>query len=101
MLFSPAAQLAPMRARWAALLCVAAGLTGVLAFPRFGWWPLAFLSVALFSIAVHGRRARTAGWLGFIYGAAFFCPLLHWTGIYVGPVPWLILAFAEAGFFAA
>ena len=35
-----------------------------------------------------------------VYGAAFFGPLLHWTGVYVGPAPWLILAAAEAGFFA-
>jgi apolipoprotein N-acyltransferase len=89
-----------MRARWAALLCVIAGIVGVLAFPRTGIWPLACVSVALFSIAVHGRRSRTAAWMGLLYGAAFFGPLLHWTGIYVGPVPWLILAAAEAGYFA-
>ena len=92
---------APVRARWAALISVGAGLAGLLAFPRFGIWPLAFVSVASFSVAVHGRRARTAAWLGFVYGAAFFGPLLHWTGVYVGPVPWLLLAAAEAAFFAA
>jgi apolipoprotein N-acyltransferase len=101
MLLSSAPQQAPFRARWAALVSLGAGLLGVLAFPRFGVWPLAFLSVALFSIAVQGRRSRAAAWIGFVYGIAFFCPLLSWTGIYVGPVPWLILAFAEAGFFAA
>ncbi len=93
--------IAPVRARWAALIAVGAGLLGVLAFPRFGIWPLAFASVAAFSVAVHGRRARTGAWLGFVYGAAFFGPLLHWTGIYVGPIPWLLLTAAEAAFFAA
>jgi apolipoprotein N-acyltransferase len=72
----------------------------MLAFPRFGIWPLAFLSVALLSIAVDGRRARTGAWLGYLYGLAFLLPLLHWTGIYVGSVPWLILCAAEAVFFA-
>ena len=90
----------PVGTRWAALIAVGAGLLGVLAFPRFGVWPLAFGSVASFSVAVHGRRARQAGWLGFVYGAAFFGPLLHWTGVYVGAVPWLILAAAQAGYFA-
>jgi apolipoprotein N-acyltransferase len=85
---------------WAALAAVAGGLVGVLAFPRFGFWPAAFVSVALLSVAVDGRRMRTAGWLGYLYGAAFMLPLLHWTGIYVGPVPWLLLALAEAVFFA-
>src|SRR4051812_39122721 len=86
--------------RWAALVAVGGGVTGVLAFPRFGIWPAAFVSVALLSVAVDGRRARTGAWLGYLYGAAFLLPLLHWTGIYVGPVPWLILALAFAGFFA-
>ena len=91
---------APFRARWAALVAVAAGLLGVLAFPRFGVWPVAVISVAGLSVAVHGRRCRTAAWLGLLYGVAFFVPLLSWTGIYVGPAPWLILAGAEAGYYA-
>ncbi len=86
--------------RWAALGALGAGLAGVLAFPRFGLWPVAFLSVAALSVAVDGRRSRTGAWLGYVYGAAFMVPLLSWTGIYVGPAPWLILALAFAAFFA-
>ncbi|WP_375476063.1 apolipoprotein N-acyltransferase [uncultured Jatrophihabitans sp.] len=86
--------------RWAAVAAIGGGLFGVLAFPRFGWWPMAAVSVAALSLAVDGRRARTAAWLGFLYGAAFLVPLLSWTGIYVGPAPWLILAVAFATFFA-
>lgn len=85
---------------WAAIGAVAGGLVGVLAFPRFGVWPLAFVSVALLSVAVRGRRARTGAWLGYLYGLAFLLPLLHWAGIYVGAVPWLILCFAFAAFYA-
>jgi apolipoprotein N-acyltransferase len=54
----------------------------------------------MLSVAVAGRRSRTGAWLGYLYGAGFLLPLLQWTGIYVGPVPWLILALAFAGFFA-
>lgn len=89
-----------VRVRWAALVAVLAGLAGAAAFPQLGIWPLAIVSVAGLSWAVDGRRARTGAWLGYLYGAAFFCPLLHWTGVYVGAVPWLILALAEAGFMA-
>jgi apolipoprotein N-acyltransferase len=89
-----------MRARWAALVAVGGGLAGYLAFPTPGIWPLAFVSVAGLSVAVDGRRSRTGAWLGLLYGAALFVPLLHWTGVYVGPAPWLILAVAEAGFLA-
>jgi apolipoprotein N-acyltransferase len=87
-------------ARWAALVAVGGGLVGVLAFPRFGVWPLAFVSVAALSVAVNGRRARTGAWLGYLYGLALLLPLLHWTGIYVGDAPWLILCCAFAAFFA-
>jgi apolipoprotein N-acyltransferase len=86
--------------RAAAALSVAGGLLSVGAFPRFGWWPLAIIGTAALSIAVDGRRARTSAWLGFLFGAAFFIPLISWTGVYVGPIPWLILALAEAAYFA-
>jgi apolipoprotein N-acyltransferase len=84
-------------------LIVAAGAGGALvaAFPPYGTWPLAILSVAAFALVTRGVRARRGAWLGLVYGAAFFIPLLSWTGIYVGPAPWLILALAEAAFLAA
>ena len=91
----------PFRTRWAAVIAVAGGLLGVAAFPRFGVWPLAFGSVGLLSVALDRRSIRTAAWLGYLYGLAFFIPLLSWTGIYVGPFPWLLLAAAEAVFMAA
>jgi apolipoprotein N-acyltransferase len=87
--------------RWAALLAVAGGLLGVLAFPRFGFWPLAIVSVAILSVAVDGRRSRTAAWLGYLYGLAFMVPLASWVSLNVGPAPWLILCAASAAFFAA
>jgi apolipoprotein N-acyltransferase len=91
---------APVRARWAAGVAALAGLAGAGAFPQLGIWPLMPISVAGLSWAVDGRRARTGAWLGMLYGLGFFVPLLHWTGIYVGAVPWLILAVAEAVFMA-
>ena len=95
-----AARVPRFAARWAALVAVGGGAAGVLAFPRFGVWPLAFVSVAMLSVAVDGRRLRTGFWLGYLYGAAFMLPLVHWTSIYVGAVPWLILCLFFALFFA-
>ncbi|MCW2658662.1 MAG: Apolipoprotein N-acyltransferase [Jatrophihabitans sp.] len=86
--------------RWAALIAVGGGVIGVLAFPRFGIWPAAFVSVAMLSVAVAGRRSRTGAWLGYLYGCSFLLPLVQWTGVYVGPVPWIILGLAFAAFFA-
>lgn len=98
----PSAPPAPRaHARWAAAIVLASGVLGAYAFPQVGIWPFAILSVAGLSWAVDGRRSRTGAWLGFVYGLGFFVPLLHWTGVYVGAFPWLLLAVAEAGFMAA
>ena len=79
----------------------AAGGLLIAAFPPYGIWPLAIVSVAAFSLLTRGVRARRGAWVGLVYGLAFFVPLLSWTGIYVGPAPWLLLAAAEAVFMAA
>jgi apolipoprotein N-acyltransferase len=84
----------------AAGLAAASGLIGVTAFPRFGWWPMAIVSIVGLTVAVHGRGVRGGLGLGYLYGWAFFGPLLAWTGTYVGLV-WLLLPFAEAAFCAA
>jgi apolipoprotein N-acyltransferase len=80
---------------------LAAPLGGVLCYlacaPRTLWW-LAPLGVALLGVALRGRRWRTALGVGTLFGLGYFVPLLPWIGIYVGPVPWLALAGAEAVF---
>jgi apolipoprotein N-acyltransferase len=65
--------------------------------PRTLWW-LALPAFGLLGTAVHGRRARAGFGLGALFGLGFFLPLLRWTGIYVGPVPWIALSAAEAVF---
>ena len=68
--------------------------------PRTLWW-LALPAFALLGVAVHGRRARVGFALGTLFGLGFLLPLLRWTGIYVGPAPWLALSAAEALFIGA
>lgn len=63
--------------------------------PSTLWWAPIF-GFALLGIAVYGRGAKAAAGLGFAFGAVQFFPMLEWTGIYVGSVPWLALATAEA-----
>ncbi|MCW2602191.1 MAG: Apolipoprotein N-acyltransferase, partial [Pseudonocardiales bacterium] len=84
----------------AAVVAILGGVAGVLAFPRPGLWWLAPVSIAALSVAVAGQGLRRSAWLGFLWGAAFFLPLLHWTSTFVGAAPWLILALAEAGYIA-
>ncbi len=72
----------------------------VFAFPPFGFWPAAPAAVAMLSLIVHGRAAKTGAWYGWIFGLAFCLPLLYWSGTYVGVVPWLLLGLLESAFFA-
>jgi apolipoprotein N-acyltransferase len=90
----------PLRVPWAAALALASGIVLLGAFPPYGLWPAAPVAVALLALATRGHRARTGALLGLLHGAAFFVPLLHWTGIYVGPFPWLLLAASQAAFVA-
>jgi apolipoprotein N-acyltransferase len=97
---APAGRIA-RRAPWLRLAAAAAaGGLLVLAFPPFGWWPLAILCVAVLALLTRGRSGWAGAALGGAFGLAFFVPLLSWTGIYVGPAPWLILAAAQAGYLA-
>src|SRR4051812_31852864 len=78
------------------LLAAAGGLVLLLAFPGYGLVGLAPLGPAALALAVRGQRLRSGLWLGLVFGVAFFTPLLSWSGIYVGPLPWLALAAWEA-----
>jgi apolipoprotein N-acyltransferase len=88
------------RLPWRTLLAIVGGLLSVLAFPGYGLTPLAVLGPAALALAVRGERLRSGAWLGLVFGLAFFAPLLSWTGIYVGPFPWLVLATWEAAHLA-
>jgi len=84
------------RIPWRTLLAAGGGLVLVLAFPGYDLPALAVLGPAALALAVRGQRWRSGLWLGLVFGLAFFVPLLSWTGIYVGPLPWLALAGWEA-----
>ncbi len=98
---APSTQPAPDgRLPWRTLLAALGGLLLLLAFPGYEIPALAPLAPAALALAVHRQRFRSGLWLGFVLGAVFFVPLLSWSGTYVGPVPWLALALAEAAFLA-
>ncbi|MEV8517022.1 apolipoprotein N-acyltransferase [Dactylosporangium sp. NPDC051484] len=85
---------------WAALLCAAvAGGALLVAFPPYGLWWAAPVGVALLALAVHRRRLRGGFWLGLVTGAVFFTPLLSWTNLHTGMVPWLLLSTLQALYF--
>ncbi|MGN9811641.1 apolipoprotein N-acyltransferase [Micromonospora sp. BQ11] len=86
--------------RTAIALAVAAGLALLLAFPPYGLWPLAPVGVALLAAAVHRRRIRAGAGLGFLTGVALFAPMLSWTNLHTGYLPWVLLSLLQAGYVA-
>ena len=85
----------------AALLALGGGACLWLAFPPYGLWPLALGGPIALALATRGRGARAGAGLGMLLGSSFLFPLLSWTGIFVGDLPWVALSTLEAGFYAA
>ncbi|GIG35065.1 apolipoprotein N-acyltransferase [Cellulomonas pakistanensis] len=85
---------------WSAVLAVVGGLLTWTAFPDLGWWYAAAPGIALLFLAMRRDSARWNALLGWLWGLAFFLPLLTWADDAVGVVPWVALSVAEAGFVA-
>lgn len=79
----------------AVVASVVGGLCLWLAFPNHNVWWLAPVGVALLALATRGQRVRVGALLGGVTGLAYFLPLLHWSGVYVGTLPWLALSVLE------
>ncbi|HEV8173689.1 MAG TPA: apolipoprotein N-acyltransferase, partial [Actinoplanes sp.] len=97
---APDARPRPLRLWVATLLAAAAGLAMLASFPPYGLWWLAPVSVALLAAAAHRRRLRGGLGVGMITGLVFFVPLLDWTHIAAGWLPWALLSTAQAGYVA-
>lgn len=82
------------------LVAVTAGLLLCISFPPIGWWWSAVVSFALLSWVLVHPKTTAAGGLGygFLFGLAFYIPLIPWISGLVGPVPWLALSAMEALF---
>lgn len=78
------------------VLSAAAGLCLWLAFPAHDLWWMAYLGIAALALATVGVGAWRGLGLGLVAGLAYFVPLLSWTGIFVGSLPWLALSVLEA-----
>lgn len=90
----PAAQ-AAMLPRLTRLSCVVmGGLLLCASFPSLNWWWAAVVAAALLAWVLTHPATTPAGGLGyaFLFGLAFYLPLLPWVGLLVGPIPWIALA---------
>ncbi|WP_214365298.1 apolipoprotein N-acyltransferase [Pseudonocardia sp. H11422] len=98
---TPAARPSPRTRLLFTARLLAAATAGVLLYlsfpPRTLWW-LAPLAFAVLGAVLRGARVRAGLAYGVLFGLGFLVPLLSWTGGYVGPLPWLVLAGFEALF---
>jgi apolipoprotein N-acyltransferase len=88
-----------LRPGYAILLALAAGLLLALAFPPFGFWPLAAVGPALLTIALWQQRARIALAAGLAFGLTFFGLLVSWE-VNLAWYVWAALMVGEAVIFA-
>ena len=89
-----------LRSAAAPALAILGGLALWLSFPDHNLWWLAPVGVALVGAATLRAGFRRGFLLGLLAGWAFFIPVLSWSGVYVGAVPWVALATMEAGYVA-
>ena len=63
-------------------------------FPPFNWWWAAVVAFALLAWVLARPATTPTGGLGygFLFGLAFYLPLLPWISTLVGAMPWLALA---------
>lgn len=82
-------------------LAVPGGLLLWSAFPDAGFWPAAFVAVAV----LYWALARDDAWwnllMGFLFGLAFFLPHLWWAHEATETAPWIALSALEALFLGA
>ncbi|MET0700460.1 MAG: apolipoprotein N-acyltransferase [Mycobacterium sp.] len=69
-------------------------------FPPIGWWWAAVVGVAILAVVLTRPSTTRAGGLGygFLFGLAFYLPLLPWISGLVGALPWVMLAIMCACF---
>ncbi|WP_061962124.1 apolipoprotein N-acyltransferase [Demequina flava] len=80
------------------ILAIVAGLVVNLAFPDTGWWPLAFVGIAMLWIALREATPWRGFFLTWMFGIAFLLPHVYWAHESVGAVPWIALSVAEGAF---
>jgi apolipoprotein N-acyltransferase len=90
-----------LRPRWSRLgAATVAGLLLCSSYPRFNWWWAAIPAFAVLAWVLTRPATTPFGGFGygFVFGVAFYLPLIRWINILVGPMPLLALVVLCATF---
>ena len=78
---------------------IVSGILLWLGFAPAEFWFAPYFGLALLYHLLAGKNLQQRFYLAFLSGFTFFLLLLHWSSIYVGAAPWLILALGQAALF--
>ena len=81
-------------------VAIVAGVALCTSFPPFGWWFMAIAAFGLLAwVLTRETTTRVGGFgYGFLFGLAFYLPLLPWISGLVGAFPWFMLSVVQALF---
>lgn len=77
------------------ILSLLSGWVAFASFAPIGLWWCAPISLAMLMYVLSKDSLRQRLLAVFLFGLAFFGPLLSWSNTYVGDMPWLILTFLQ------
>jgi apolipoprotein N-acyltransferase len=69
------------------------------AFEPLSFWPSAFIGLAGWYFLLIRARLGSRILISYLFGLSLLLVVQHWTGIYVGSMPWLLLSSCQALFF--
>lgn len=75
------------------------GVIGIFGYSPFDLWFAPILSLIGFIWLINGLELKWRALGSYFFGLGFLGPLLHWSSIYVGATPWLILVLGKSFFF--
>ena len=78
------------------LLAVIFAALAAFAFEPCGIWLFAVIGMAGWFTLLTQNGLKNRIFISYIFGACLLLINQHWTGIYVGNIPWLILCFSQA-----
>ena len=81
------------------LLATIFGLISSTAFEPISFWPTAFIGLAGWYFLLIRARLGSRILISYLFGLSQLLVVQHWTGIYVGSLPWLLLSSCQALFF--